>query len=106
MEGFTKKTLNTSRGLQYTYWVQSSTEKKVALLLQHGFPDDHDLWINILPYLIPLGHPIIVPDLLGYGETAKPSDAKEYNIKSLSNDLMDILDREGYQHAISIGHDW
>ena len=106
MDSFTKKTIKTSRGLTYTYWVRPSNEKKPALLLQHGFPDDHELWTNIVPYLITLGFPIIVPDLLGYGETAKPSDPKEYNLKDLSQDLMDVVDNEGHRHIISVGHDW
>ena len=106
MDSFTKKSIKTSRGFKYTYWVLPSNEKKPALLLQHGFPDDHELWSNIIPYLTPLGYPIIVPDLLGYGETDKPSDPKEYNLKALSQDLMDILDNEKVQHVISVGHDW
>jgi pimeloyl-ACP methyl ester carboxylesterase len=106
MEGFKKKTIKTSRRLEYTYWVRPSLEKKPALLLQHGFPDDHELWAAIMPYLIPLGFPIIVPDLLGYGESSKPKDYEHYKLKDMSDDLIDILDKEGYQHVISVGHDW
>lgn len=106
MEGFEKRTIKTLRGLEYTYWVRPSVETKPVLLLQHGFPDDHALWVPILPYLIPLGFPIIVPDLLGYGETAKPKEYVHYKLKDMSDDLIDILDKEGHQHVISVGHDW
>ena len=106
MDEFQKKTFETSRGLIYTYWMKPSNTRKPALLLQHGFPDDHDLWTPILPYIKDLGYPIIIPDLLGYGETSKPSDAKAYRLKDMAKDLMEILDKEDQKFCISVGHDW
>ncbi|KIW07690.1 uncharacterized protein PV09_01629 [Verruconis gallopava] len=106
MDDFMKKTFTTSRGLTYTYYSFPSSETKPVLLLQHGFPDDHELWSNIVPYIKDLGFPIVVPDLLGYGETSKPSDAWLYNSKGMAGDLMEIIDHEGYTWVISVGHDW
>jgi pimeloyl-ACP methyl ester carboxylesterase len=106
MDAFTKKTVTTSRGMTYTYYVQPSVQQRPALLLQHGWPDDHELWNNTIPYLADLGYPIIAPDLLGYGGSSKPSDPRAYNSKDMSQDLIDILDNEGYRYAISVGHDW
>jgi pimeloyl-ACP methyl ester carboxylesterase len=106
MDGFTKKTITNSRGLGYTYWVRHSSATKPALLLHHGFPDDHELWANIIPYLRDLGHTIVIPDLLGYGETSKPSDPQLYNFKAMAQDMMEILDNEKQRKIISVGHDW
>jgi soluble epoxide hydrolase/lipid-phosphate phosphatase len=64
------------------------------------------LWDNVIPYLVDLGYPIVVPDLLGYGGTSKPSDPQAYNSKDMAKDLIDILDNEGYRYAISVRHDW
>lgn len=106
MDDFTKKTITTSRGMTYTYWVYPSKDNKPALLLQHGFPDDHELWAKTVEYLKPLGYPIIVPDLLGYGETSKPADPEDYNIKKMSNDMIEIVDNEKQRYIIPVGHDW
>jgi len=106
MDGFAKKTLRTSRGLDYTYWIRRSADDKPALLLHHGFPDDHEVWIPVIPYLIDTGHTIIVPDLLGYGQTSKPSDAQLYNSGAMAKDMMEILDNENQPYVISVGHDW
>jgi len=103
----TQKTYKTSRNFTYTYYIHKSAgQDKPALLLQHGFPDDHNLWSSVLPYLLKLPFPIIVPDLLGYNGTSKPVDTQAYNSKGMADDLAEILDSEGIKHCISIGHDW
>lgn len=44
--------------------------------------------------------------MLGYAGTSKSLDASLYNYRSLSNDLVEILDAENVQKVIVIGHDW
>lgn len=104
MDQLTKKTFKTSRDLTYTYYIKRTVD--TALLLQHGFPDQHTLWTKIIPYLQYLSYSIVVPDLLGYGETSQPADVQLYNSKGLADDLVEILDFENIKQVISIGHDW
>lgn len=108
MDHFTRKTFATFRGFTYAYYIRTSPPQpdKPALLLQHGFPDDHNLWAAVLPYLLELDFPIVVPDLLGYNGTSKPTDAQAYNSKGMADDLAEILDHETIKHVISVGHDW
>ncbi len=88
-----KKTITTCRGLNYTYYVRPpSSYEKLALLLQHGFPDDHSLW-DVIPDLVDR-YPIVVADLLEYGGTSKPSNAQVYISKDMFKDLIKILDME------------
>jgi soluble epoxide hydrolase/lipid-phosphate phosphatase len=108
MDTLKEKTFTTSRQFTYTYYhsVASSGEARPTLLLQHGFPDDHSLWAKVVPYLLKLPYSILVPDLLGYNGTSKPTDPSLYNSKGMAQDLVDILDHEGIQKVISVGHDW
>ncbi|KAE9973454.1 hypothetical protein BLS_003603 [Venturia inaequalis] len=107
MDTLTKKTFTTSRDLTYTYYHHGGSNPALpTLLLQHGFPDDHNLWAPVLPYLLELPYPIIAPDLLGYGGTSKPANARTYNSKGMTTDLIEIIDHEKIQKIISIGHDW
>lgn len=107
MDTLTKKTFTTSRDLTYTYYHHIGTNPALpTLLLQHGFPDDHNLWAPVLPYLLELSYPILAPDLLGYGGTSKPADPQTYNSKGMTTDLIEIIDHEKIQNIVSVGHDW
>jgi soluble epoxide hydrolase/lipid-phosphate phosphatase len=108
MDRLTQKTYTTSRNLTYTYYnsAPSADKSRPTLLLQHGFPDDHNLWAKIIPSLLELPYAILTPDLLGYNGTSKPTEASLYNSKDMSQDLIEILDHEGIQKIVSVGHDW
>ncbi|KIX08796.1 uncharacterized protein Z518_03453 [Rhinocladiella mackenziei CBS 650.93] len=49
---------------------------------------------------------MIVPDLLGYAGTSKPTDISAYNFKGQADDLVEILKAEDISSVIIIGHDW
>lgn len=107
MDKLTEKTFTTSRNLTYTYYHHPGTNPSLpTLLLQHGFPNDHNIWAPVLPYLLELPYPILAPDLLGYAGTSKPADAQLYNSKGMTTDLIEIIDHEKIQNIVSVGHDW
>lgn len=64
------------------------------------------MWQQVASGLKPTNHPIIIPDLLGYDGTDKPTDPAEYRWDHMTKDLTEILDAENVQKCISIGHDW
>lgn len=102
-----KKVLETTRGFQYTYYVAPAAEGKSTLLLLHGWPDHAAMWFGLADhYLLPRGFGLVIPDCLGYGGTAKPTDPKEYNPIGLTRDFCDILDAEEVNQVIVGGHDW
>lgn len=107
MDKLERKTFTTSRNLTYTYYQTSlASSQNPTILLQHGFPDDHNEWVKLVPYLLQLPYPIIVPDLLGYGGTSKPLDPALYNSKGMADDLAEILHHEKIAKIVSVGHDW
>lgn len=49
---------------------------------------------------------MIAPDLLGHGDTDKPSNVEAYNNTAIARQLIDILDHEKVDIVIGVGHDW
>jgi pimeloyl-ACP methyl ester carboxylesterase len=76
------------------------------VLLLHGFPDSGNLWRHQVPVLAVAGYQLIVPDLRGYGHSAKPADVDAYGLLHLAGDVIGILDQLGIDRAHVVGHDW
>jgi len=49
---------------------------------------------------------VLVPDLLGFGESAKPLDVEAYKGRNMANDVIENLDHENIPQVIGTGHDW
>ncbi|KAH8082845.1 epoxide hydrolase [Cristinia sonorae] len=98
-----------SRGYRYRYYTTAPKETNrtnLTLLLVHGFPNTSRDWRLIVPFFEEKGYGVIVPDMLGYGGSDKPTDYNEYQYSLLSRDITDMLDAEGVQRAVAVGHDW
>ena len=106
MDRYQKKTLKTSRGYTYTYYVAQGDRNLPPLFFQHGWPDHAAMWEKVATPLRSSNHPIIIPDMLGYDGTDKPTDPAAYKWDVMTQDLTEIIDAEGYWKFISIGHDW
>lgn len=113
MDSVEERHIDVIRGFHYRYYVTSHdstvSQSSPALLLLHGFPDDAQEWQYVLPHLLPLKLRIIIPDLLGYGGTSKPTDAKAFEIAAMCQDMVELLQQEGVSGencVLPIGHDW
>jgi len=100
------KDITTLRGLNYYCYVAPTRESKPTLLFLHGFPSTSRDWRHQVSFFHEKGYGLIVPDMLGYGGTAKPTNVEAYGANLMAKDIVDILDSEGIQKAILIGHDW
>ncbi|KAJ8116478.1 hypothetical protein OPT61_g2102 [Boeremia exigua] len=106
MDGFQKKTLKTSRGYTYTYYVADGDKSLPTLIFHHGWPDHAAMWKDIATGLRSTNHRMIIPDMLGYDGTDKPTDPAEYQFHKMTKDIIEIADAEDAQSVVSIGHDW
>ncbi|GME60839.1 Alpha/beta hydrolase fold-1 [Neofusicoccum parvum] len=111
MDGLTRKTFKTSRSFEYTYYDTAPTKPLAAetptILLLHGFPDSAQFWKHVIPTLTTtLPHRILVPDLLGYGGTSKPTNPSAFASNLMAADLAELLAHEQIAKAIPTGHDW
>lgn len=106
MDTLSKKSLQTSRGFTYTYYVSKALAQKPTVLLLHGWPDSAKLWEDLATnHLIPAGYGTIIPDCLGFDGSDKPTNPRDYNILGLTNDYSEILDTEKVDRVICTGHD-
>ncbi|CCF33990.1 hypothetical protein CH063_06072 [Colletotrichum higginsianum] len=103
----TKKTFNVKRDFNYTYYTFPAQNSKPTLFLFHGWPDSARLWAGLIhEYLIPHGYGVIALDNLGFGDSSKPTDPGSYAPNHLTADVVEILEAEGVDSVVSVGHDW
>ncbi|PVI01168.1 alpha/beta-hydrolase [Periconia macrospinosa] len=101
------KTLKTSDGQTYTYdFAPPSDASKPTLLLLHGYPASRHDWATQIKALVAEGFGIVAPDMLGFGDTSKPTAIEAYNGKTISTQLIEILDAENLPQVVGVGHDW
>ncbi|KAK2591164.1 hypothetical protein QQS21_011140 [Conoideocrella luteorostrata] len=88
----------------YDYIPAKPTQPTVLLL--HGFPASRRDWFRQIDDLSSAGYGVIAPDLLGYGDSDKPTDTNKYKLKTLSRDIDAIIGHEGLDTVVGVGHDW
>jgi len=76
------------------------------IVLCHGWPEHAYSWRHQVPALVEAGYHVIVPNQRGYGNSSRPIEVADYDIKHLTGDLVALLDHYGYTEAIFVGHDW
>ena len=86
---------------------KDSSSKKPTLLFLHGYPSSSYDWRNQIETFSAAGYEIIVPDLLGYGDTDKPSSVDDYSLVRIAGHVEDICDAlHATDGVVAIAHDW
>lgn len=81
-------------------------EKLPALVLVHGYPDNQEVWEQMIPFLTNQFY-VITYDVRGAGHSDVPKKILSYRLPQLSKDLKAVVD-----HALSgrkfhlAAHDW
>lgn len=96
--GFSEKYADVN-GVRLHYW-QGGQGPAVVLL--HGYTETSHMWLPIMPQLA-ASHTVIVPDLRGAGDSAKPETG--YDKKNMAVDIHDLVTSLGISHASVVGHD-
>jgi soluble epoxide hydrolase / lipid-phosphate phosphatase len=100
------KTTKVSDGTTYAYVRVPATDSKPTFVLLHGFPGFSYDWRHVIPRLTAEGYGVIAPDLLGYGDTDKPTDIPSYSFARMASHIVEIVKQEGLDKVIGVGHDW
>lgn len=77
------------------------------LLLVHGFPQTHAIWHRVAPRLAER-YRLVMPDLRGYGDSAKPPTAEDhgpYSKRAMAGDLVALMHSLGHERYFVCGHD-
>ncbi len=76
------------------------------VLLLHGWPELAFSWSQIMPALAEAGYRAIAIDQKGFGQSAKPDDARLYGMDILTADFARLIEALGYDRILLCGHDW
>jgi pimeloyl-ACP methyl ester carboxylesterase len=74
------------------------------LLLLHGFPATRHLWSRVAPLLVGAGFRVLIPDLVGYGDSEAPAGVR-IDMASQAGWMLELLDRLGAAGPVIIAHD-
>lgn len=77
------------------------------LLLLHGYPQTHAMWLGVAPRLTDRFH-LVCPDLRGYGDSSKPvttPDHYPYSKRAMALDMVEVMASLGYRDFFVAGHD-
>jgi haloacetate dehalogenase len=81
--------------------------KGSPLLLLHGYPETHLMWRKVAPRLAN-EFTLVIPDLRGYGDSAKPpagQDNETYSKRALALDQVETMAELGFEQFAVAGHD-
>ncbi|KAF3034814.1 hypothetical protein E8E12_006728 [Didymella heteroderae] len=103
--GFQRST--SSKGtISYHKGLSKANSTAPILVLLHGYPNSAFLWRHVVPLLPP--HPLFVPDLPGYGNSAPPVKHDKVSVGLLILDALHELlqpSHSSLQPIILIAHD-
>lgn len=74
-----------------------------AVVLLHGFPTSAHLWSDLAPLLAPRFR-TIAPDLIGYGDSEKPS-MDPLGVRAQAVYVRELLGQLGVREFAAVGHD-
>lgn len=104
-DGLTARTITTRDATAFVRY--GGNPDKPALVLLHGFPQTHVMWRRVAQALRD-DFFLVLPDLRGYGDSAKPaghSDHRNYSKRAMAADVIDVVDALGLGDFSLCGHD-
>ncbi len=86
----------------YRLHVRERSGAGPAIVLMHGFPDNHHLYDRLVPHL--RDRHVVVFDFLGWGESDKPRDY-DYTFANQEGDLDAVVSGLGLDRVVLVPHD-
>lgn len=84
---------------------EGSRDGRVVLLL-HGEPTWSYMFRRTVAPLVDAGLRVVVPDLIGFGRSDKPSEHSDYTYESHVRWLTAFVTALGLRDTVLVGHDW
>jgi haloalkane dehalogenase len=76
------------------------------VLLLHGGLTWSYMFRRTVRVLTSAGMRVVVPDLIGFGKSDKPTEMSDYSYESQVQWLSDFVGHVGLRNAVLVGHDW
>ncbi|MGH9520176.1 MAG: alpha/beta fold hydrolase, partial [Terriglobales bacterium] len=87
----------TLEGIRVHYYAMGPTDGPVVVLV-HGLGGRAEDWANLAPYLVRAGFRVYMPDLPGYGQSARPADFS-YSVRDEAGVVVGFLDAMGLKQV-------
>ena len=84
------------------YYAAGTRGQGDPIILIHGFPTNSHLWSNLVS-LLPTGHRVVVPDLLGSGRS-DVGDRDDLSIGGHAKRILGFMDALSIPRACLVGH--
>jgi pimeloyl-ACP methyl ester carboxylesterase len=97
IDGFASKTERVG-DVDLHYWVGGDPDG-APVLLWHGFLGTGYVWRKVMPLLARAGRAVLVPDMRGYGDSAKPPGTDGYDGRSLVEEFRRLVHQTGFGHG-------
>jgi len=77
-----------------------------TVVLVHGWPDTHHLWLNVIPLLAERFH-VVAYDTRGHGKTTNPKGWKPFGLAELATDFHAVIDAVSPECPVHVlAYDW
>lgn len=93
-------------GLRVHYLDEGPRDAAETFLCLHGQPTWCYLYRKMIPVFASAGHRVIVPDLLGFGRSDKPTDDGVYTFSFHRNLLIALIERLNLKRITLVCQDW
>lgn len=93
-------------GLRMAYLDEGDGSSGHTILLPHGEPTWAYLYRFMIPPLVDAGHRVVVPDLIGFGRSDKPTDRDSYTYDSHVRWMGSFLDQLALDNVTVFSQDW
>jgi haloalkane dehalogenase len=93
-------------GLSRIHYIDEGAPSAAPVLLIHGEPSWSYLYRKMVPILIEAGNRVVVPDLVGFGRSDKPSQRSDYTYQRYVDWMQAWLDQVDLRGITFVGQDW
>jgi haloalkane dehalogenase len=93
-------------GALRVHYVDEGPEGADPVLMLHGEPSWGYLYRTMVPVLVAAGHRAVVPDLVGFGRSDKPSKRTDYTYERHVDWTWSVLDQLDLRNVTLVCQDW
>ena len=87
IEGLESRSADVGNGVILHYWIGGHGP---AIVLLHGWPETGYAWRRVAPQLVTAGFTVVVPDLRGFGNSARPAGG--YDRQTMADDIHRLIE--------------
>jgi predicted alpha/beta-fold hydrolase len=77
-----------------------------TLFLIHGVGGSYETWTHQIGYFLNRGYRIVVPNLIGHGQSSRVNDASKYETKLICQQMLKVFDTYATNKNVIIGHSY